>query len=71
MDSNFIKPLDSFVDEVIGYLPDYLRKDNLVKFMTVFLDRLEKVERELKLQKVYQVFSLIPVGNYIKVIIIV
>ena len=40
-DSNFIKPLDSFVSEVINYLPDYLRKDNLVKFMTVFLDRLE------------------------------
>lgn len=44
MDSNFIKPLDSFVDEVIGYLPDYLRKDNLVKFMTVFLDRLESLD---------------------------
>ncbi len=44
MDSNFIKPLDSFVDEVIGYLPDYLRKDNLVKFMTVFLDRLEALD---------------------------
>ena len=44
MDSNFIKPLDFFVDEVIGYLPDYLRKDNLVKFMTVFLDRLETLD---------------------------
>ena len=44
MDSNFIKPLDSFVVEVIGYLPDYLRKDNLVKFMTVFLDRLEALD---------------------------
>ena len=44
MDSNFIKPLDSFVDEVIGYLPDYLRKDNLVKFMTIFLDRLEALD---------------------------
>ena len=44
MDSNFIKPLDSFVDEVIGYLPDYLRKDNLVKFMTVFLGRLEALD---------------------------
>ena len=43
-DSNFIKPLDSFVSEVINYLPDYLRKDNLVKFMTVFLDRLEALD---------------------------
>lgn len=43
-DSNFIKPLDSFVSEVINYLPDYLRKDNLVKFMTVFLDRLEDLD---------------------------
>ena len=37
MDTNFIKPLDSFVDEAIGYLPDYLKKDNLTKFLTVFL----------------------------------
>jgi hypothetical protein len=44
MDSNFIKPLDSFVDEVIGYLPDYLRKDTLIKFMTIFLDRLEALD---------------------------
>jgi hypothetical protein len=44
MESNFIKPLDSFVDEVISYLPDYLRKDNLVKFMTIFLDRLEALD---------------------------
>lgn len=43
-DSNFIKPLDSFVSEVINYLPDYLRKDNLVKFMNVFLDRLEALD---------------------------
>ena len=43
-DSNFIKPLDSFVSEVINYLPDYLRKDNLVKFMTIFLDRLEALD---------------------------
>lgn len=43
-DSNFIKPLDSFVSEVINYLPDYLRKDNLVKFMIVFLDRLEALD---------------------------
>ena len=42
--SNFIVPLDSFVDEVINYLPDYLKKDNLVKFLTIFLDRLEALD---------------------------
>ena len=44
MDTNFIKPLDSFVDEAIGYLPDYLKKDNLTKFLTVFLERLENLD---------------------------
>jgi len=44
MDSNFIKSMDSFVDEVIGYLPDYLRKDNLTAFLTIFLNRLEALD---------------------------
>ena len=43
-DSNFIKPLGSFVEEAVGYLPDYLKKDNLTKFLTVFLERLETLD---------------------------
>lgn len=43
-DSNFIKPLESFVEEAVGYLPDYLKKDNLTKFLTVFLERLETLD---------------------------
>ena len=48
-DVNHIHPLDNFVTDGIDYLPgDFLReKDNLVKFLTVYLERLKTVDQML------------------------
>lgn len=44
MDSNYIKPLDNFVDGAIDTLPDFFNKENNRKFLEIFLDRWKFVE---------------------------
>lgn len=45
-DVNHIKPLDNFVQGGLDYLPgDFMKeKENLVKFLTIYLERLAKID---------------------------
>lgn len=43
-DTNFIKPLEDFVQGALDTLPEYLKKENTQKFLRIFLERLETVD---------------------------